>query len=135
LPITKTDYSAQAQLTLTIDLRNPSSKRSPEIEAIYLRTGPGWAYKQNGQDCRSEKIESSRFKLRHFIQSPVTRLSTGSWAPIQLEGKKFVWFKSSGEEPLDKYTIRGLALLDVITADGPLEFKLNIDCEAEEWPF
>lgn len=133
--LTKTDYSALAQLTLTIDIRNPGTKRSPEIEAIYLHTGPGWSYSQNGTPCRSETISTGKFKLRHFIQSPLTKLSPGSWAPIQLDGKKYVWWKSSGEAVLDKYPIRGLAVLEIVTTDGPIEFRMNIDTVAEEFPF
>jgi hypothetical protein len=80
----KTYRSVDARITL--DLNNRTSKASPDIDAIYLYTGPGWTYTQDGVECPSAPTDDNR--LRHFLRSPVPRLGKGGWAQIKLQGRK-----------------------------------------------
>jgi len=87
----KDEYNAKGEVEIVIDIHNRTEKRTPEIEAIYFHTGDGWTFKQGGEECASTKSEIDNFKMRHFVKSPVPRLSPGAWAqrkhPVKTAGR------------------------------------------------
>ena len=95
--LVKEEWRAVGELDLAIDVHNGGQVRSPEIEAIYLHTGSGWTFLQEGKECSFHSEENAR-NMRHFLMSPVTRLSPGAWAPLKLLGKKTFWDKFKGTE-------------------------------------
>lgn len=131
----KNDWHHEGQVTFSFDLHNRTEIRSPEIEAIYLHTGPGWTFKQGDADCPNTKSDVEPYALRHFIKPPVQRLSRGAWSPIKLVGTKTMWLKWKGGEPQESYRIAGVVLLDISTAEGNYTKELNLDVNLDEIPF
>jgi nucleoside 2-deoxyribosyltransferase len=131
----KTSWSADAEVEFVFDIHNKTKKKSPDIEAIYLHTGKAWKFKQGGDDCPSAGVEGNANRVRHFVRSPVPRLSPGAWAQVKLIGTKQVWSKYSGDELKEKYTSSGFVTLELSTSEGSFEEQMNVNVEVEEFPF
>lgn len=133
--LTKDSITATALIEFVFEITNRSDKKSPEIEAIYLHTGQGWEFTQAGEDCASTKGDDDKGKLRHFLKSPVQKLSPGTWAQIKLEGKKIVWRKWKGDELKEKYTLSGFITFEIYTSEGVFSELMDVSVEVEEFPF
>ncbi|RVI00606.1 hypothetical protein CN205_32250 [Sinorhizobium meliloti] len=134
--LTKTEWKADAEVELVIDIHNRTDRRTPEIEAIYLNTGKGWAYSQNGEDCASTENPTDSKVMRHFLKAPITRLSPDGWAQLALKGRRRMWSKYTGKDDVkDKYPLKGYVNLDIVTSEGTFSEKLSIETVAEEYPF
>lgn len=133
--LTKTTWSHNGEVTFKLDLKNQTERKSPDIEAIYLHTGPGWTFKQGENDCPNIKSDGGIYTLRHFIQPSVPRLSPGAWSQIQVKGTKTLWLKWEGKEPQEEYKLTGTALLDISTSEGNYLKELDLDVLLEEMPF
>ncbi len=133
--LTKTKLRHTGEVTFKLDLDNKTEIKSPDIEAIYLHTGPGWTFNQAGVDCASTKSDVRDYTLRHFVQPSVPRLSPGAWSQIRIVGKKDVWVKWDGLEPQENYRLSGRALLDISTSEGNYTQELDLDVTLEEFPF
>jgi hypothetical protein len=131
----KNAWSAEAHAEFVFDIHNKSKRKSPDIEAIYLYTSSGWRFSQNGEECPSTATEESKGRIRHFVRSPVPRLSPGAWAQIKLNGRRSVWSKYSGEELKEKYTASGFIELELSTSEGTFVESIDVDVEFEEFPF
>jgi nucleoside 2-deoxyribosyltransferase len=131
----KTEYSATGKVDLFFDLNNKTNTPSPEIEAIYFYTGPGWKFTQDGQECSSTVADAIDMKLRHFVKPPVRRLNAGGWAQIKLSGRKFLEFAGKGKILKDKYKLSGRSLIRLTTSEGDFDHLIIIDVEVEEFPF
>jgi hypothetical protein len=131
----KDKWSATADVTLYIDMHNKTDSHSAEIESIYLYTGAGWKFKQDGRECHSTVSDVETYKLRHFIHSPIRRLQRGAWAQLKLEGRKMVASVFDGDELRDNYKIIGKTDLKIITSGGEYYYTLNIDVEVDDIPF
>jgi hypothetical protein len=131
----KTAWSATADINIDIDLQFTSAGKSPEIEAIYLHTGPKWKYLQDGNSCASQKSAIADYSEMHFIRSPVTRLSSGAWAPLKLNGSKILATSFGGKELKDSYKLAGRTLLEIVTSSGNFRKELNFEVEVDELPF
>lgn len=131
----KTTYSATSVVEFTFDITNKTKVKSPDIEAIYLYTGKSWKFKQGGEDSPSTTVEENKNRVKHFIKSPVPRLSPGAWAQIKVVGQKQVWSKWSGEELKEKYSSTGFLTLELSTSEGIFKERLNVNVEVEEFPF
>ncbi len=135
--LSKTKYSATAEAIFKIDIHNHTQRRTPDIEVIYLHTGKGWSFSQNGELCPFSESTISNDQLRHFIKPPVPRLSPGAWAQLAVEAKKTVWTKwgQGTEEPQEKYQLKGVLTVEIVSSEGSFVERLNIDIEAGEIPF
>lgn len=131
----KNNWSHTAVVTFKLDLNNKTDIKSPDIEAIYLHTGPGWTFKQGSQDCPSTKSDIGAYTLRHFIQPSVPRLSPGAWSQIKIVGEKEMWNKFTGGEPHEIYKLTGRALLDISTSEGNYTEELDLNVEVDDMPF
>lgn len=133
--ISKTKWSHTASVYFMADLHNKTDIKSPDIDAIYLHTGPGWTFKQDAKACPSTKSEVGSYALRHFIQPSVNRLSPGAWSQIKLTGEKDVWQQWSGQPPQDSYTLAGHVLLDISTSEGSYTEEISLNVEVDDIPF
>ncbi|WOC15407.1 hypothetical protein [Pseudochrobactrum sp. MP213Fo] len=134
--LSKTDWMARVEIDIIIDIHNNSDRRSPEIEALYLITRQGWTFSQNGEKCASTDDNTNGKKIKHFLKSPVQRLSPSGWGQIKIKGERMVWSKFSNEEPVkDKYDLKGFMMLHIATSEGTFSEKLNLETTAEEFPF
>jgi hypothetical protein len=130
------DWWAHAEVDMKLDIHNKTERRSPEIEAIYLYTGPGWKYRIGQDECPSTDAEIEGIKMmRHFIRSPINRLSPDAWAQLRVTGRKQVWSKFSGQEKQESYKLKGVAKLEIATSEGNISQDLHLDVEATEIPF
>lgn len=128
------DYFADAIVKFTIDINNMTLKKSPDIDAIYLDTGPNWEFTQSGEECPSSGLDGDK-KLRHFIKSPVPRLGPGGWAQVKLEGKKRVWSKWKGDELKEKYNLTGYLQVEIATSERAFTQQIDVEVECQEFPF
>lgn len=131
----KTNYSAIANVDFVFDVRNNTSIKSPAVEYIYLITGKGWRFTQEGSDCPYEPVEGEKNKIRHFIRSPITRMAPGTWAQIKLSGRKIVGSKYAGEEIQDSYRLAGYTELEIYTSEGNFTKQFDLDVLVDEVPF
>lgn len=129
------EWHAEANVEIVLDLKNKTTRRTPDIEAMYFHTGDGWKFSQSSDDCASTNSELENFKARHFIKSPLERISPGAWAQIKLTGRKTVWSKYKGDELKDSYKLAGTAALEIVTAEGSFSENINLDIEVSEIPF
>ena len=129
----KSKWNATAKIDIFFDLNNKTGAPSPEIEAIYFKTGSGWQFMQDGIECASKTLGK---QASHFIKSPVRRLQPNSWAQVKLSGSKVLeWKKKDGPELKDKYTVRGRAGVEILTSDGAFDFPIELNTEIDEFPF
>jgi nucleoside 2-deoxyribosyltransferase len=135
--LSKTKYSATAEVAFKIDIHNHTQRRTPDIEVIYLHTGKGWSFTQNGEPCAHSDSSIKGKQIRHFIKPPVPRLSPGGWAQLAVDAKKVVWTEwgQESEEPKEKYPIKGVLTVEIVSSEGNFFERLNVDIEAEEFPF
>jgi hypothetical protein len=131
----KDTWSANAKIDLIFDLTNATSGASPEIESVYLETGRGWKFTQDGQECASRHPDDNNKRLSHFIRSPVRRLQANSWAEIKIVGEKVLEIAAKGTVFKDVYRVAGRAKVKLMTSDGAFEFPIDIDVEVDEFPF
>lgn len=132
----KSDGVAEAHINFRIDMFNDSYKASPDITAIYLYSAnSGWEISQNGTVCPSTESDVKPFKRRYFLQSPVQRLQSQSWAQLQFSGTRVLARAWSGDEMKDSYTISGKSLLRFVTAAGTFDYELSINIEVDDLPF
>jgi nucleoside 2-deoxyribosyltransferase len=128
----KDEWRAVANVDIFLDLNNKTSAPSPEIEAIYFKSGVGWSFSQDGIDC-GNRIEDKI--VSHFLKSPVRRLQPNSWAEVKLTGKKTMEWKRKDNELKDSYKINGWAEVQILTSEGTFNFPIEITTEVDEFPF
>lgn len=130
----KTKYQANSEVEFIFDISNKTKKKSPEIESIYLYTQDSWKFRQGGDDCPSSSTDKEG-QLRHFIKSPVTRLSPGAWAQIKIEGTKQVWSKWTGDELKTSYTHSGAIIIEIYTSEGTFKESIEVAVVVDDIPF
>lgn len=126
---------ATAHVDFVFDVRNNTEIKSPAVESIYLNTGAGWLFKQDGIECPSETIPKQKNKIRHFIKSPITRMAPGTWTQIKLSGRKIVGNKYSGDELQDEYKLAGYTELEIYTTEGNFTNQYDLDISVDKLPF
>jgi nucleoside 2-deoxyribosyltransferase len=132
--LTASDSFANATVDFVFDLRNMSKRKSPDIDGIYFHIGKTWKVEQDDEPCASTE-SNYEDNLRHFVKSPVQRLSPGGWAQIKLRAKKMVWNRWGGEELKDKYSFSGNVYLEISTAEGTFAETMKVSADCEEVPF
>lgn len=131
----KNNYIATANVDFVFDIRNNTDIKSPAVEYIYLITGLGWRFKQDGTECPSDAIPDQKNKIRHFVKSPITRMAPGTWAQIKLSGRKIVGNKYAGEELKDEYKLAGYTELLIYTTEGNFTNQYDVNVRVDEVPF
>lgn len=132
--LNKNEWTADAEVEFIFDLHNRTKNKSPDIEAIYFYTRPGWSFKYGADECPSTLVDDKK-SLRHFIRSPVPRLSSGSWAQVKIIGTRNLWTKWSGDELKERYNLSGQVSIEIQTSDGVFKEEMNVTCKIEEVPF
>jgi nucleoside 2-deoxyribosyltransferase len=130
----RSNYSVTGVVQIHFDLNNTTNAPSPEIESIYFYTGRGWSFTQDAQACASTDSDMPDFFERHFIRPPVRRLTANGWAQIQLMGKKFLDYSSSGTFK-DDYKISGKTVMRIVTAERTSDYPILLDINTDEIPF
>ena len=133
--LVKDEWYANVKVDIVIDINNNTQRRTPDIEAMYFYTGGGWSFEQGAEECPSTKSELQGLKLRHFIKSPVSRLSPGAWGQIKIRGTKQVWSKFKGDTVKDSYRLAGRSLLEIVTSEGNFRKEINLEIDVDEIPF
>ena len=129
----KTEFSHRAKFDLQIFLRNVSSQRSPEIDAIFITTSQVWKLSTNGQDCAFQPTDE---KLRKFLIPPRnTRLAPNAFGHTEVTFERSFWSKFTGAEAKDSYKAKGDLLIEIVTSEGTIPFNFPMDIEFEESPF
>lgn len=129
-------HSAEAHLTLTFDLYNKTDHASPEIDAIYLYTEPGWIYSMDKQECLSTNSDVDAFGTRHLIRAPIRRLQKrNGWAQIKIEGSKTLKYATTGEPIQEQYAVQGRSMLRVITPIKTIDYNVEVNADCKEGPF
>jgi len=130
----KTSYWAKGLVSFYIDLHNKSLSQSPELDLMYLYTGSGWTFTQDGHECLNSQSDIPDFKMRHIIKSPIRRLTSGGWAQVKVQGKKFLAFKGN-QELEDSYKVSGRVLIRVVTSERTFDFPMKIEVTCDDIPF
>lgn len=133
--LTKTKYSADADVEIKVDLLNESDNPSAEIEAAYFYCSKGWSLYQDGKECPSAESDLPPFEKRHFLVPPLRRLGKSSWGQIVFHTKKTLAWAFKGEKLEESYKIHGKGILRLVTSEGNFDHELVIDTTAEEYPF
>lgn len=130
----KDDFSHNGSFDLTIDLKNNSHLRSPEIEAIYIHTTKDWTLSIKGNECPSNPDHTGKIK-RSLISPSLRRLSPNAFSQEKVHFKKNLWSKFSGEEQKDNYVSKGTLNIEIATSEGTISFESSIEVEFDEFPF
>lgn len=134
--LTQTEYYDYGDLDLVIDIHNNTSKKTPEIEAIYLYTGnKGWEFSESNEVCPTTEGNVADYAKRHFLKVPISRIAPGRWAQLRLTGKRTLWSKSKGDERKDRYRVAGRMLLEIVMSQGSLQQQLDLDVLFDDIPF
>ncbi|RJG45463.1 hypothetical protein [Mesorhizobium sp. DCY119] len=133
--LTKVSWADTGSIEIVIDIHNNTDKKSPEIEAIYLHTRKGWKFSQSQEECPSTDSNLEDYEKRNFVKASNNRLSPGGWAQIRVSGERTLWTNFGKKERKESYTIRGRVLLEIVTAEGTFQQKLNLEIELDEIPF
>jgi hypothetical protein len=132
--LTKEEYSHIGSFDLVIDLRNQTTQRSPEIEAIYIRVGKTWRATAHGKNCPFEVVNDE--KSKRFLLTPgIKRLTPNGFSQERLTLSKTFWTKWSGDEQRETYTSKGLVSIELATSEGSFSHERSIDVQFEEFPF
>ena len=131
----KSSISADAVARIRLDIHNLTPTTSPEIDAIYLYTSGGWLFSQDNQDCASSDSDLEPYKRRHFLKSPVQRLSSQGWAPLVVTGSKLVWGSWRKEELREQYELTGTVLVRVRTSKGDFDSQIQVTVRTDDIPF
>lgn len=130
----KNDFQHRGVFDFTLNLKNNSSQRSPEIEAIYLKTKNNWRLYVNKTECPSDLDEAVNIK-RHLITPNLRRLSPNAFTQEKIEFQKTLWSKFSGEEEQYEYSSKGMITIDIVTSEGTLSYEHLIEVSFTEFPF
>ncbi|MFM0695643.1 hypothetical protein PQQ64_25625 [Paraburkholderia graminis] len=130
-----TDWYADGEVEVKIDLANETQQPSPEIESIYLYTRKGWVIEQHGKACPVGQSDKHVYGERHFLESPLRRLQKGGWAQIQFKMKRTLALAVKGEAIKDKYNVSGKICLRIVTTSGDYDYELLMDVDIEDVPF
>lgn len=133
--LTRTQYTATAEVDFTIDLKNESDKGSPDIEAVYFYTTRDWTLFQDGRACSSTGSDIAPFEKMHFLSCPIRKLRRGGWAQLKFSARKVVGTAMLGEALKDSYRLTGRAVLRFVTNEGHFDNELQVDVTAMEVPF
>jgi nucleoside 2-deoxyribosyltransferase len=131
----KTKYTADAKVTIKLDMHNRTASTSPDIDAIYFYGGPDWRYRQDGHECPEAKSDIPDYRSRYLVRPPLPRLTHGGWAQIKLVGEKNIATAYSGEKLKDEYELTGRALVRIVTKRGNFDYALNLTVKISEFPF
>jgi hypothetical protein len=125
------DWKHYGSFDLVLDLKNTSSRRSPEIEAIYVKTRKEWTLSAHGRPCVSNLDDDGNLK-RSLVTPSLRRLSPQAFAQERIGFRKRVWSKYSGEEQKESYTSKGTIVVEIATSEGTLLYNLPIEVVFEE---
>lgn len=131
------NWTHMGSFDLTLSFKNTTNKRSPEIEAIYLKSKSGWTLSVNGIDCPSEQIDGNEGNLRHFISPPIRRLAPDAFAELSIKWSRTLWskFDSSGIEASDEYEMKGTLRVEIVTDEGSFNEESSLYVGFDEFPF
>jgi hypothetical protein len=130
--LNQTEYADRGEITLLFDVHNRGTRRSPEIDAIYIYTSKGWTLTQDGENCPQTQSETDPSIIRHFVKSPISRLSPGAWAQVKIKGNKVFWSRYSGSERHDSYTAAGQLFFDISTSEGTYRDSISLSIELDD---
>ena len=89
----------------------------------------------DGDECPSTLADGDKKIHRHFVKSPVAKLSPNMWAQVKLKGRKRVWSKFSGDERKDEYVTTGTVRLEISTSEGSVIEDLFVSLSHNDIPF
>jgi hypothetical protein len=130
--LAQTEYADRGEITLLFDIHNRGIRRSPEIEAIYVYTSKSWTLTQDGEACPQNQSETDKDIVRHFVKSPIPRLSPGAWAQVKLKGTRLFWTKYSGLDRHESYTAAGQLFFDISTGEGTFRNSIPLSIELDD---
>lgn len=130
----RTEYFHHGTFDFVLDLKNNSTRRSPEIEAIYIKTTKVWTLSVNGSDCPWNPDSTEKLK-RNLITPSIRRLSPNAFSQEKIQFKRQFWSKFSGEEQKDEYTSKGIVTVEIATSEGTLSYDFPIEVQFIEIPF
>lgn len=132
--LVKSDYWHDGNFDFILDLNNKSTRRSPEIEAIYINTTKAWTLSVNGNECPSNPDATGKLK-RNLVSPSIQRLSPNAFSQEKIQFKRQFWSKLSGDEQRDEYTSKGVVTIEVVTSEGTLSYDFPIEVNFLEIPF
>lgn len=126
----RNDHRHLGTFDLEITIRNRSSQRSPEIEAIYIIATPGWMVSIDGRRCDSDDYKDGpEAKRKSFLQPTMSRLSPSAFMKLKPEFEREFWNKYNGAEEREVYSAKGIITLEIVTSEGT--FEAHLDCALE----
>lgn len=130
------EYSRTGTVDLIFDVHNRTSRRSPEIDSIYVYTSDNWEIKQGGKLCGSTQSDKELVTKRHILEGTAKRLAPGAWMQVRCELRRDFWKKwSNDDEPQNEYRAKGFILFEISTSEGSFVEQIDLDTTFDEIPF
>lgn len=122
---------------LIFDIHNRTSKRSPEIDSIYIYTSDKWEIYQESKKCGHTESDRNLVNRRHLLEANTKRLAPGAWMQVRCEFKRYFWryYWSNGEVPQDNYRAKGFILFEIATSEGSFYQQADLTIDFDEIPF
>jgi tetratricopeptide (TPR) repeat protein len=129
------DYCADFEADLIFDLNNDSETDSPEINGIYIYTGPTSEIYEGNFLCGSTKSDSPNFTMMHQITPSKNKLAKGQWHQIKVKTKKRLADKFAGDEIKHEYNVSGRLKFRLLTNKGVFDYEFTVNIDVDEIPF
>lgn len=132
----KETYYHFGTFDLSLELKNNSDNRSPEIDSLYIRTQPLWTLYLDEKECPAIEIDEDGKKRRnHQITPSVRRLLPNAFMKLKIKFKRRLWSKFSGEPEQEDYHSKGVVRLDIATSEGTITKDFTIEVKFDDIPF
>lgn len=131
----KNDFSAKANIEMKIDFTNNSKDKTVAIDALYLYTQKGWAYKQNGVPCPQANSDLSNYNIKHQIIPQIMKITNGNWSQISLVGQRTLASVLAGDELKEKYLLQGVVTMRIVSGKDSFDFEKDLTLTVEEFSF
>jgi hypothetical protein len=129
-----TKYMAHGTVEFKIDLYN-ESEDSIDINSIYFYCSKPWTVTQNGNLAPSSNSDIMQYKTRHFLESPVPRLSRAAWAQVSFSTSRILATAYEGDEIRSAYSLSGNLLIRLVTSIGNIDHEFHVDVTINEVEF
>ena len=130
----KGEYAHYGTFNLKINLKNISTRRSPEIEAIYITTSKNWELSIDGIEIPNNP-DTTGSQKKSVIVPRLKRLAPSAFSQEKIHFERMLWTKYNGSEEKNEYTMKGMIPLEIVTSEGILQYEFSLEVTFDEIPF
>jgi hypothetical protein len=132
--LARTEHDHTGTCDLILNIENQSTRRSIEINAIYVNLTKKWNASNHGKNLPFV-LNDNKTSNRILVSQTTRRLEPGGFLQETLQLSRKFWSKYDGTEEKDEYNISGPIKVEVVTAEGTIHNDIQTEVIFEEFPF